>query len=50
MTQAKSSMARTAVNPFRSDVPEEDLLELPPTHRGDSVAGQEVRAAFRSLR
>jgi hypothetical protein len=28
MTQAETSMSRTAVNPFRIDVPEEDLREL----------------------
>jgi epoxide hydrolase-like protein len=28
MTQAESSMVRTAVNPFRIDVPEEDLVDL----------------------
>jgi hypothetical protein len=48
MTQAETSMSRTAVNPFRIDVPEEDLREL--RRRIDTVAGQEVRAAFMSLR
>lgn len=28
MTQAETSTARTAVNPFRIDVPEEDLDDL----------------------
>ena len=28
MTQAETSMARTAVRPFRIDVPEEDLVDL----------------------
>jgi quercetin dioxygenase-like cupin family protein len=29
---------------------EYQVEDKPPTHRGDTVAGQEVRAAFRSLR